>query len=257
MSPYVTSKPLTDSRSELSPNPPDVDIIIPVYNEGENILAVLSSLKNSIRFRYRVLICYDHDDDTTLSILSKNIIEGIPLLFIKNRGRGVIGAVASGMEQSTAPAVITFPADDDYNAERLNELYRMFCEGSDIVVASRFMKGGYMKGCPMVKASIVRSAAFIAFHVCRLPTRDATNGIRLFSRRVIESFPIESKDGFAYSLELLVKCHRQGWPIAETPFVWHERKRGKSRFRVFRWAPQYLRWLSYSLATTYLGKKNA
>ena len=49
--------------------------------------------------------------------------------------------------------------------------------------------------------------------------------------------------GFAYSIELLVKAHRLGWPIAEVPFLWHERKAGQSRFRTLRWLPAYLRWL--------------
>ena len=76
-----------------------------------------------------------------------------------------------------------------------------------------------MQGCPWLKAVLVRSSALFLYYVARLPTRDASNGLRLFSRRVIDEIPIESTRGFAYSIELLVKTHRLGWRIGETPFI--------------------------------------
>jgi dolichol-phosphate mannosyltransferase len=99
---------------------------------------------------------------------------------------------------------------------------------------------------------MARSSAFFLYYVVGVPTRDASNGLRLFSRRVLQSIPIESTKGFAYSIELLVKTHRLGWPIAETPFHWYERTAGKSRFRPLQWAPQYLKWVRYAMATTFL-----
>jgi hypothetical protein len=69
---------------------------------------------------------------------------------------------------------------------------------------------------------------------------------------VLDEIPIESKVGFAYSIELLVKAHRLRWPIAEVPVSWFERKAGKSRFRTLGWLPQYSRWVFYALATTFL-----
>jgi hypothetical protein len=99
---------------------------------------------------------------------------------------------------------------------------------------------------------LVRTAAFTLYYVARLPTRDATNGFRLFSRRVIDRIAIESDSGFCYSLELLVKCHRLGWPVVDVPAQWFERKQGASRFKVLSWVPAYLRWYLYAFATTFL-----
>jgi dolichol-phosphate mannosyltransferase len=107
-------------------------------------------------------------------------------------------------------------------------------------------------GCPLLKAALVRSANFTLRHFARLPTTDASNGFRLFSRRVIERIPVESDQGFCYSIELLVKAHRLGWKVAEVPVRWIERQDGASRFRVLRWLPAYLRWYAYAFATTYL-----
>jgi len=64
--------------------------------------------------------------------------------------------------------------------------------------------------------------------------------------------PLESTEGFTYSIELLVKCHRLGWRIGEVPVEWHERKTGLSRFRVIGWLPAYFRWFKYAFETTYL-----
>jgi len=117
-------------------------------------------------------------------------------------------------------------------------MVEQFKNGCDIVCGSRFMPGGCMVGCRWLKATLVRSSAFALHHVARLPTRDPSNGMRLFSRRVLDQIPIESQVGFAYSLELLVKSHRLGWKIGETPLHWYERKQGQSRFRVLKWLPQ-------------------
>lgn len=235
-----------------------VDIVIPVYNEGTNILPALDALRNRLQYRARVLICYDHEEDDTLAALATYNPAPLELCFVRNQGRGVLGAVKTGLANTTASCAIVLPADDDYNAARLNEMIRRHREGYDIVAASRFMKGGGgLVGCSFMKALVVRVAAWFMWNVARLPTHDATNGFRLFSRRIIQQIPIESEQGFAYSIELLVKAHRLGWPIVEMPVDWHQRKAGKSRFRMVRWIPQYLRWLFYALATTYMRRAPA
>jgi dolichol-phosphate mannosyltransferase len=230
----------------------ELDIVIPVYNEGANIIRVLGSLREHVRTSFRILICYDYDDDDTIEALRRADVGGLAIQLVKNRGRGVFGAVLTGFEESRAPAVLVFPADDDYNAPNLDRMVEKFRGGCEIVAASRFLPGGCMKGCPWLKAVLVRSSAWALHYLARVPTRDSSNGFRLFSRRVLEAIPIESSAGFTYSIELLVKCHRLGWKICEVPVSWHERKAGRSRFRVVRWIPQYLRWFFYAFATTIL-----
>jgi len=232
---------------------PEVDVVIPVYNEGAFIGRVMDSFKQHIKTPIRVMICYDHDDDDTLPAL-RGYEAPFEIVFVKNRGKRALGAILTGFAESTAPAVLVFPADDDYNAPRLDTMFQRAREGYDIVAASRFIPGGCMEGCPPLKAALVRSSAFALHHVGRVPTHDSSNGFRLFSRRVLDSIPIESQKGFAYSIELLVKTHRLGWRIAEVPVEWHERKSGQSRFQVVRWIPQYLEWMAYAFQTTYLRK---
>ncbi|HTS41052.1 MAG TPA: glycosyltransferase [Xanthobacteraceae bacterium] len=233
---------------------PQLDIVIPVYNEGRNILATLAALSREVQTPARVLIVYDLPEDDTLPAILDNPPNhpGLAVEFVRNRGRGAHQAVMTGFTASTTPFVVMMPADDDFNAAILDQMVALARQGCDIVCASRFMPGGKMVGCPWVKAALVRVAAFTLHHVARVPTHDASSGFRLFSRRVIDQIAVESSEGFCYSIELLVKAHRLGWRIGEVPAVWYERKHGTSRFRVLKWLPSYLRWYFYAFATTFL-----
>src|SRR5262245_65437402 len=127
----------------------------------------------------------------------------MPVQFVRNARRGAHAAVMSGFTASAAPYVVVYPADDDHNSRILDRLVATAERGHDIVCASRFMPGGSMVGCPWLKAILVRSGAFTLRHVARLPTNDASNGLRLFSRRVIRDIKVESTEGFCYRIELL------------------------------------------------------
>ena len=228
-----------------------IDIVIPVYNEGENILRLLESFEREVQTPIRILICYDHDDDDTLSVLDDRHSR-FEIVRVKNKGRFAHGAVMTGFEYSDAPAIISYMADDDYNAGLIDKMAGLFWQANDIVCASRFIPGGSMIGCPCLKAFLVRMVSFSLYHLARLPTHDATNAFRLFSRNLLEKVEIESTDGFTYSLELLAKCHRLGLNVTELPAQWFERNKGVSRFQVFKWAKAYLRWYFYVFETTYL-----
>jgi dolichol-phosphate mannosyltransferase len=234
--------------------PPRLDIVIPVYNEGANIVRTLSALARDVKTPNRILICYDREDDDTLPAIKNNheSFNNLTTELVRNRGRGAHGAVLTGFSTSDAPFVLVFPADDNYNTTIIDAMVAEAAKGCDIVCASRFMAGGGMVGCPWLKAILLRTANFTLYHIACIPTHDASNGFRLFSRRALDEIAIESDSGFCYSIELLVKCHRLGWRIGEVPARWFERAHGASRFQVIKWLPAYLRWYIYAFATTYL-----
>jgi dolichol-phosphate mannosyltransferase len=238
---------------------PRLDIVIPVYNEGANIVPTLRALAHNVQTPNRILICYDREDDNTLPAIKNNGdgFESLTIEFVRNRGRGAHGAVLTGFSAGAAPFILVFPADDDFNAGIIDAMVAQADKGCDIVCASRFMAGGSMVGCPWLKAVLVRAAGFTLYHLARLPTHDASSGFRLFSRRILNEIEIESERGFCYSIELLVKCHRLHWRIGEVPAQWFERTRGASRFQVIKWLPDYLRWYVYAFATTYLRRPAA
>ena len=150
----------------------ELDIVVPVYNESANIHRVLGAFEAGVRSAFRVLVVYDRDDDDTLAALRAHAAYPFEVRVVKNRGRGVFGAVTTGFSAATAAAILVWPADDDYNAARIDGMVERMQGGCDIVAASRFMPGGRMVGCPWLKDVIVRSSAFVLHHVARVPTHD-------------------------------------------------------------------------------------
>src|SRR3954451_3750479 len=103
---------------------PQIDIIIPVYNEGSNILATLKALSRDVKSPIRVLICYDVEEDDTLPAVRNNpdVYAGLMVAFGRNPIRGPHGAVMAGFAASTAPIIVAYPADDDFNAGILDNM---------------------------------------------------------------------------------------------------------------------------------------
>ncbi len=232
----------------------DLDIIIPVYNEGRNIIPVLEAFRSQVRTPFRVLICYDFDEDDTLDALTGFAADDMEIARVKNPGRGPHSAVRAGFARSTASAALVYMADDDYNADIIDAMVAKFRDGCDVVAASRFIPGGSMVGGALHKVVIVRLGKFALHHLARLPVHDPTNAFRLFSRRLLDTVEIESERGFTFSVELLAKAVRLGWKVDEVAAQWLERDDKPSRFRVFAWIPAYLRWLIYAMATAWLGR---
>ena len=227
-----------------------IDIVIPVFNEGASIIEVIELLELNVKTRFRILICYDFEEDSTLEVINRSERSAV-IEFIKNNGAGPCDAVKSGFNASHSECVIVYPGDDISNQKIIDTMYKKFIQGADVVVASRFIPGGSMIGCPLVKSILVRAASFSLFMLSSIPVKDASNGFRLFSRKVLNLINIESTHGFTYSLEILVKCNRLKLAIAEVPAQWIERKEGKSNFKVFFWLEMYLRWYRYGLETTW------
>jgi|TARA_A100001015_G_scaffold80297_1_gene88987 dolichol-phosphate mannosyltransferase len=230
-----------------------LDIIIPIFNEGKQIIKLLDQLNLKLQTEITIYLCYDNDDDNIFQNLDllKNLKFEIKL--IKNPNKGPCTAVIEGLKKSNANCKIVFPADDFINIDLIDKMYNKHLnDDADIVVASRFIEGGSMKGCPLLKSILVRLASGTLYFFSSIPVRDASNGFRLFSQKLLNNVKLESKLGFAYSLELLVKCNRLKFKIVELPAQWEERSEGESRFKIFKWLREYLRWYFYGLKTYWL-----
>ena len=231
-----------------------LEIVVPIYNEGEKVIKLLDQFQLLIKTQFRVLLCQDLDDDNIFQYKNDFKKFTFEILLVKNPSRGPCTAIKEGMYFGKSDSVVVYPADDFLNINIIDQMYASFKNGNDIVVASRFMKGGSMKGCPLIKSVLVIVASTTLYLLSSIPVRDASNGFRLFSRRLLNTVNIESKIGFAYSLELLAKCNRLKLKMSEIPAQWEERSEGSSRFKIFKWLPEYLRWYFYGLATTWLRK---
>ena len=234
----------------------ELNIIIPVFNESETIINTLKNILSIVSCDFKILICYDYDEDPTLKIIRQNFQENPKILYIKNHSTGFNNAIISGFNISNAKAVMIFMSDDHINHNIINLCYEKFKEGYEVVCPSRFINKGKMIGGPFFKGLLARLVSVFLFNFTNFPIKDSTNNFRLFSKKLISNIQIESQKGFTLSLELTAKAHRLGYKMIEVPSIWKERDKGKSRFRLFSFLIPYLKWFFYKIAT-FIFKKNA
>ena len=103
-----------------------------------------------------------------------------------------------------------------------------------------------------MKKAILLYVIIISARAIANPTSLERSNTRSF--QFTYTVDIESKVGFAYSLELLAKCNRLQLKIFEISAQWEERSEGSSRFKILKWLPGYLKWYFYGLGTTWLKK---
>ena len=227
----------------------DLDIIVPVFREEGNISKTIEEIFKISEMNFRILVVYDFDEDPTIQVI-KNNFDKSQIIYLKNKYQGLNGAIKTGFENIQSKATLLYPADDHENFNLIAKMFYKFCEGYDIVCASRFIDGGSYEGAPLVKRLIVKFVSFTLTNFTTLPTKDATNGFRLFSKSIVEKFPIESKKGFTFSIELLAKAYRYNYKITELPEKWPVRTSGESKFSYYT-IPFYLKWYLYILMSTF------
>src|SRR5260370_8690081 len=100
---------------KMSSDMPQLDIVIPVYNEGANILRTLQGLADRVQSCYRVLICYDFEEDDTLSAIGKHGgFANLP--FVRKPGPGAPHAIITGFHPSKGPFLLLYPPHRTHNA---------------------------------------------------------------------------------------------------------------------------------------------
>src|SRR5205814_10401197 len=113
-------------------------------------------------------------------------------------------------------------------------------------LGSRYMPGGRQVGGPVLKGLLSRAAGVSLHWLAGVPTRDVTNSFKMYRTAFLRSLTFESSGGFEIGMEAVVKAYVGGGRIAEVPSTWTERVAGRSRFRLWRWLPRYLRWYLYA-----------
>jgi DNA-binding NarL/FixJ family response regulator/GT2 family glycosyltransferase len=223
---------------------PRLSIVMPVYNEGENIRLVLEAVQREVKTRpIEVLVVYDFDEDNTVPV-----VVGMQALFPEVRlvrndlGQGVLNALRKGFQVARASDVLVMMADGSDEPQVVDRMVALAAAGADVVAGSRYVRGGGQRGGPPLKRTLSHLAGVSLHWLAGLPVHDATSNFRLYSRRLLGAVTIESEAGFALAIELTVKAHRLGYRIDEVPTTWRDRTVGKSRFRLWAWMPQYLRW---------------
>jgi dolichol-phosphate mannosyltransferase len=224
-----------------------LSVVVPVYNEGGDIVPVLDRLFESISIPCEVLAVFDSPDDTTRPYLEKYARDEPRLVPTLNTyGPGPARALRFGVDHATADVVVVTMADGSDDAEQIDQLARLVERGVVVAVASRYMQGGRQVGSPTLKSSLSRIAGVSLYWFARVGTHDATNSFKAYDRHFVEQVGIESDAGFELGLEMVAKARRRRLPVAEIPTIWLDRAAGQSNFKVRAWIPRYLRWYRYA-----------
>ena len=226
-----------------------LDLVIPVYNEGENICRTLGEIQEKVRTPYRIWIVYDFDEDNTLpAIRGWNGGPAGTLRLARNRyGRGVLNAIKTGFDLVEDGVVLVVMADSSDDLAVADAMFAKINEGYDLVCGSRYMKGGRQIGGPRLKKFMSWAAGMSLRYIAGMPTHDVSNSFKMYTTKVLKGVQIESAGGFEIGMEILVKAHAQGYRIAEVPSTWRDRTAGKSRFRLWKWLPSYLHWYWFAM----------
>jgi len=229
-----------------------LDIIIPVYNEDENIVRLLKALEDEIVCNFRVLICYDSESDKTLKyVKNKNIINK-EILLIKNPKQGPNSAIIEGINSSKAEIILIYMADDFKSVKLINNMINLIELGNDLVIPSRFIPGGNMLGAKKIKKMITIIGSYLIYYLARIPFKDSTNAFKMFSASLKDKIKLDSTTGFTFALELTTKSYLSNFKIIEIPCIWVETKNRKTNFKIYKWLPYYIYWLIYSIIRNFI-----
>ena len=231
-----------------------LDIIIPVYNEDENIVRLLKALDDEIICNFRVLICYDSESDKTLKYLKNNNVINKEILLIKNPKQGPNSAIIEGINSSKAEIILIYMADDFENVKLINNMVNLVERGNDLVIPSRFISGGNMVGAKKIKKVITIIGSYLIYYFARIPFKDCTNAFKMFSAGLKNKIKLNSTTGFTFALELTAKSYLLNFKIIEIPSIWIEATNRKSNFKVFKWLPYYIYWFLFSMIKNYILK---
>lgn len=226
---------------------PRISVVVPVYDEGDEINTFLDRVFESISLPCEVLAVYDSTEDTTVAHLAAYAYHEPRLLPTLNTyGRGPANALRYGIDNADADIIVVTMADGSDDPKQIEPLAHLVERGVVVAAASRYAKGGQQVGGPFVKRIMSRGAGLSLYWFGRVGTRDATNSFKAYDRDFVHKVGVESDTGFELGLELVAKARRYRQPVAELPTIWLDRSVGQSNFQVWAWLPRYLRWYRYA-----------
>ena len=221
----------------------DASVIIPAFNEQENIVRTLSQLEKIKDFNLEVLVIVDHQEDLTISAIESDAVLQLDVrVRIQNYGFGPANAVRYGIDNAKSQCVLVMMADGSDDAEVIPDLINLVNRGVSIACASRYMSGGQQIGGPRFKKFLSKLAGRILYVFANVGTHDPTNSFKGYSKNFIDLVGIESRAGFEIGIELVSKARRHRMPVAEVPTIWLDRTSGNSNFHITKWIPHYLKW---------------
>ncbi|MCF8451119.1 MAG: polyprenol monophosphomannose synthase [Taibaiella sp.] len=210
-------------------------VIIPTYNEKENIEKIIRKVL-SLPGGYHLLIVDDGSPDGTSDIVKRLQQEyGGKLNIMERKGKLGLGtAYIAGFKwalQREYEFIFEMDADFSHDPEDLNRLYDACNAGADVVVGSRYTKGGKVVNWPWDRIFISKGGALYTKLITWMPVNDPTAGFVCYSRKVLSTIPLDKVHfvGYAFQIEMKYRAWKLGFKIGEVPITFRDRKEGVSK----------------------------
>lgn len=221
----------------------DKIVIIPTYNERENIASILAAVfalnQNDLQADegFHVLVIDDNSPDGTAQIVKDLLTKYPGRLFIEDR-KGKLGlgtAYIHGFKWALAKGygfIFEIDADFSHNPEDLLRLYNA-CknEGADLSVGSRYVNGGGVKNWPRNRIALSKGASLYTRIITWMPVKDPTAGFVCYKKEVLEAINLDQIHfvGYAFQIEMKFAAWKLGFKIKEVPIIFQDRTSGTSK----------------------------
>jgi len=214
----------------------DTLVIIPTYNEKENIEAIIKTVFEQYK-KFHILVVDDNSPDGTAAIVDDLILRYSDCLFIKKReGKNGLGtAYIHGFKwaiEKKYDYIIEMDADFSHNPADLVRLYNACeSEGADVSIGSRYSKGVNVVNWPMKRVLLSYFASKYVRFITRIPIHDTTAGFVCYKRRVLETINLNNIRfiGYAFQIEMKFKAWKHNFNIKEVSVIFTDRTEGTSK----------------------------
>jgi dolichol-phosphate mannosyltransferase len=213
-------------------------IVLPTYNERENLRHALGRIRevaDGAGVQLHTLIVDDDSPDGT-GELADELARAVPDVSVLHRTakEGLARAYFAGFREALemgAERVFEMDADLSHDATYLPHFLRRIDEGADVVLGSRYVKGGAVENWPLSRKLISRGGCLYAQAILGLPYHDLTGGYKCFRRAVLEAIDLDAVNakGYGFQIEMTYRAHKMGFKIVELPIVFVDRKVGESK----------------------------
>jgi len=209
-------------------------IIIPTYNESENLFNLVQSIAENLKnYNYKILVVDDNSPDSTGEI-AEDLKEKFSVEVLHRVGKlGLGSAYITGFKKALENGTdLIFEMDADFSHDP-KDLPRLIeaANDADLIIGSRKISGGEIMGWNFLRHLYSNGAMFLARFFLGLKTKDVTAGFRCFRRQVLEKINLDQikSNGYAFQEEMLYRVEKAGFKIKEIPVTFIDRRAGKSK----------------------------
>ncbi len=212
---------------------PDLSVIIPTYNEEENIQETIQKISHILRLTstpFEIIIVDDSSTDKTQLIVTDLILRKYPVVLLtRTKDPGLSQSVMTGIEKARGSVIVCTDADLSHDVTLIPQIYNEIKNNNtDIVIGSRYMKGGGIKDWPLKRRVISWGATFLS-RILFPQITDPVSGFFGIKRDLVIHTPSIQPRGYKILFEFLGKCRWHS--IKELPYVFTNRKLGNSKLK--------------------------